>query len=188
VGDVALTGLGDKTVESPSIHGAPCAAADGMSKAVLIGGSDPSQEHRLRVLDGCRAISILLVLTAHMMPLGPRAWGVVDCTGMVAMSLFFTLSGFLITRSLLRDPSVPSFLIRRLTRILPLAWLASIVYLAIQQKEINYYLNTLLFTINSRYWYRTPLTSPFWSLCVEVHFYLGIALVVWLLEIRWLSL
>lgn len=43
------------------------------------------------------------------------------------MVLFFMLSGFLITSFLLRRPNVPEFLIRRLFRILPLAWL----YLAV---------------------------------------------------------
>ena len=133
---------------------------------------------RLAVLDGLRAISILLVLGCHMLPLGPHRWGLNYAAGLMGMSIFFTLSGLLITQALLRSPIVPSFLIRRLTRILPLAWLATLVYLALQRKGLDYYLHTLFFTINYEFRYITDLTSPFWSLCVEVHFYLGVALLV----------
>jgi peptidoglycan/LPS O-acetylase OafA/YrhL len=140
--------------------------------------AQPAHGTRLAVLDGLRAVSILLVLGCHMLPLGPHRWGLNYAAGLMGMSIFFTLSGFLITQAPLRSPAVSSFLVRRLTRILPLAWLATLVYLAIQGKEFNYYINTLLFIINYRFQYITELTSPFWSLCVELHFYLGVALLV----------
>jgi peptidoglycan/LPS O-acetylase OafA/YrhL len=96
----------------------------------------------------------------------------------MGMSLFFTLSGFLITTNLLRHPSVPAFLIRRFCRILPLAYLATIVYLAIQGSSLGHYVHHFLFLTNYRHQYTTPMTSVFWSLCVEVHFYVLAALLV----------
>lgn len=42
------------------------------------------------------------------------------------LALFFTLSGFLITRFLLTHDSIRDFIIRRFFRIVPLAWLALI--------------------------------------------------------------
>ena len=144
--------------------------------------------HRLGSLDGWRAVSILLVLACHMLPLGPKRWDLNNTAGLMGMALFFTLSGFLITSTLLRSPSIPPFLIRRLARIVPLAWLATVVYLAIERVGFDYYWNTLGFTINYEHQYITHLTAPFWSLCVEVHFYAGVALLVGLLGLRGLLL
>ncbi len=140
-------------------------------------GATVSHPHRLEVLDGVRAVSILLVLACHLFPVGPKSWLLNTCAGLMGMALFFTLSGFLITTTLLRHPSVPSFLIRRFARIVPLAWLATLIYLSVQQKSGTFFTNTLFYTINYQHPYLTPLTSPFWSLCVEVHFYLAAALV-----------
>ena len=130
---------------------------------------------RFAVLDSWRAVSILLVLACHMLPLGPSAWQLNAMAGPLGMSLFFTLSGFLITSNVLKDPSVSTFLVRRLARILPLAYLATLICLSIQNKPLDYYVSHWLFFMNYRTEYSTPLTSPFWSLCVEVHFYLLIA-------------
>ena len=54
--------------------------------------------------------------------------------GLAGMSLFFTLSGFPIESTLERNPTVASFLIRRLCRIAPLAVVGAVVYLAIQRE------------------------------------------------------
>lgn len=156
--------------------------------SVGLADREASHDQRLRVLDGWRGISILLVLACHMLPLGPKAWDLNECAGLMGMSIFFTLSGFLITSTLIRSPNVPTFLIRRFARIIPLAWLASLVYLAMQGMSADHYFNTLLFTVNYRFEYLTPLTSPFWSLCVEVHFYLTVALLVGMLGVRALLL
>jgi peptidoglycan/LPS O-acetylase OafA/YrhL len=59
-----------------------------------------SSTARLPVLDGLRAISILLVLAAHMLPLGPKVLRLNETAGPMGMSLFFALSGFLITSGL----------------------------------------------------------------------------------------
>ena len=133
---------------------------------------------RLEALDGLRATSILLVLGCHMLPLGFSSWKLNSLAGVSGMAIFFTLSGFLITQALLKSPAVVPFLVRRFARIIPLAWLATAVYLAVQGKGPAYYFNTLFFTINYNHRYVTPLTSPFWSLCVEMHFYLGVAAIV----------
>ena len=77
---------------------------------------------RLPVLDGLRAISILLVLAAHMLPLGPKVLRLNETAGPMGMSLFFALSGFLIVSGLRHNADVPEFLIKRLSKILPLAY------------------------------------------------------------------
>ena len=82
-----------------------------------------ARDEHLAVLDGWRGISILLVLATHLLPLGPKSWRLNEMTGPMGMALFFTLSGFLITRFLQRDAGLIDFLSRRIFRIVPLAWL-----------------------------------------------------------------
>src|SRR6185437_16125674 len=79
--------------------------------------------NRLSALDGLRACSILLVLGCHLLALGPKLLRLNETAGAMGMSLFFALSGFLITRNLLEGQRPIDFFIRRLTRILPLAYL-----------------------------------------------------------------
>jgi len=67
----------------------------------------------LAVLDGWRGASILLVLAAHLLPLGSKDWALNHAAGVLGMALFFTLSGFLITTFLLEGQSLPEFLARR---------------------------------------------------------------------------
>jgi peptidoglycan/LPS O-acetylase OafA/YrhL len=131
----------------------------------------------LKVLDGWRGISILAVLACHFLPLGPKSWGLNDAAGYFGMAIFFCLSGFLITNFLLKDPGVWNFLIRRFCRILPLAWLAMPIGLAMAHAPVPYYLHNLLFIANYPPFYLTPVTGHLWSLCVEMQFYVTIALV-----------
>ena len=78
-------------------------------------------------LDGFRGLSILAVLAAHMLPLGPEVWRGNSTAGYMGMSVFFALSGFLISRFLWNSQDVGKFFVRRCARILPLVLLVSIV-------------------------------------------------------------
>ena len=78
-----------------------------------------SSAHRLPILDGLRAISILLVLAAHIVPIGPSVLGLNYAVGAMGMSLFFVLSGFLITSTLIHNPGV---LVKSLAGIIPLVY------------------------------------------------------------------
>ena len=149
------------------------------------GTADPSH---VRALDGWRGISILCVLAAHLLPLGPKAWYLNEMVAPVGMALFFTLSGFLITRYLLERDSVLDFLIRRFFRIVPLAWVAMVIVLAMAAAPGSAYLPHFLFYANLPPQSLTEVGSHLWSLCVEVQFYAGIALVVSLLGRRGLYL
>ncbi len=134
--------------------------------------------NRLRVLDGWRGISIALVLAGHLLPLGPKAWQMNYAVAGMGMAIFFQLSGFLITSVLLRDDSPRRFLIHRFMRIVPLAWLATVVTLAAERSGLHTWLAHLFFYAN---WAPMPLTvatQHFWSLCVEVQFYAFVAILV----------
>lgn len=130
---------------------------------------------RLPVLDGWRAVSLLCVLAAHLLPIGPK-WLQGNATlGVAGMACFFVLSGFLITRTLLVRPSAPEFLIRRVSRIVPLAWLAITIAFPWFSATREQYVANVLFVANL--W---PATLPgpgghLWSVCVEFQFYVGIA-------------
>ena len=146
------------------------------------------------VLDGWRGLSILFVLATHLLPLGPKFLRLNETAGPIGMSLFFTLSGFLIANFLIHRPNVSDFIIRRFFRIIPLAWLYLVIALPILGAGIESYLPHFLFYGNwPLYEGATHLsfvagTSHFWSLCVEMQFYVGIALLVLLLKDRALLL
>jgi peptidoglycan/LPS O-acetylase OafA/YrhL len=82
-------------------------------------------------LDGLRALSVLLVVTAHMYSVGPT-WGFL--AGYRGVTIFFVLSGYLITTLALREEktrgavSLAAFYVRRSCRILPLYYVTLAAY------------------------------------------------------------
>lgn len=148
----------------------------------------PKAVGRLQVLDGWRAMSILAVLAAHLLPLGPHAWHLNAAAGELGMAIFFTLSGFLITSFLLHHANVVDFLIRRFCRIVPLSWLALPFGLWMAHATVEQYVANFLFYANLPPFWLTDVTAHFWSLCVEMQFYTGVALMYALLGRRALLL
>ena len=133
---------------------------------------------RFEALDGWRGISILFVLAGHLLPLGPSALQLNATVATSGMALFFILSGFLITNQLLKDQTISVFFVRRLSRIVPLAWLVLILSLVLTDASKHQWFSNLLFYSN---WPPISLfsgISHFWSLCLEMQFYFGIALLV----------
>lgn len=129
-------------------------------------------------LDGARALSILLVILAHTAPLGPNRFGLNGMAALMGMSLFFCLSGYLIVSMIHRNPDVPSFLIRRILRIVPSVALYMLILVILFGIGWQMVVANLLFVSN--YWHvglskLSAPTSHLWSLCVEMHFYLAIA-------------
>ena len=135
---------------------------------------------RLRVLDGWRGISILAVLAGHLLPIGPKILQLNATTATLGMVVFFSLSGFLITRFLLENDDVRVFLVRRFCRILPLAWLFMVIALVFFTWQPSVLIPQLLFYANWPPMFLTPVTGHLWSLCVEMQFYVCIAFMVFL--------
>jgi peptidoglycan/LPS O-acetylase OafA/YrhL len=133
---------------------------------------------RLPVLDGWRGISILCVLAGHMLPLGPKFLQLNLAIATTGMSLFFILSGFLIVSMLVHNDNVACFLVRRVCRIVPLAWSFLIVVLLFDGASWEAWRANLLFYANLPPFYLNYVNGHFWSLCVEMQFYLAIALAV----------
>ena len=141
---------------------------------------------RLSVLDGWRGVSILFVLLCHLAPLG----GIGNTSiGILGMVIFFVLSGYLITSFLLKKTATLSeFAIRRFFRVVPLAWLYFVVVFAFQTEPVESWLAHFLFYANLPPPQIRLATDHMWSLCVEVQFYVGIALLFGLMRRRGLLL
>jgi peptidoglycan/LPS O-acetylase OafA/YrhL len=133
---------------------------------------------KLPSLDGLRALSILFVLAGHLLPIGPKSWRLNETVAALGMTAFFSLSGFLIATQLLRDDNVEKFLIRRASRILPLAFAYAFFVYTILQLEPAKLFFTDLFLVNYFHQYLDGDNGHLWSLCIEVHFYIAIAISV----------
>jgi len=145
------------------------------------------------VLDGVRAASILLVLAGHMLPLGPIPLGAYSfdtnhAAAVSGMSLFFILSGFLITSFLLARQDIVEFLIKRVTRIVPAVYVYLIFCYVIVSFDPKTFAVAASFLLNYFNAYTDPFNGYLWSLCVEMHFYIIAALMVFALGRRGLYL
>lgn len=135
----------------------------------------------IQEFDGVRAISILLVLGAHLLPLGPGVLALNEAAALLGMSLFFGLSGFLITTFLYRSPDrIGAFFLRRCARILPLLWLYALIVAVVIHGRWDSFFAVTFFTLNYSDPQLLPGLSHLWSICVEFHFYLFIGLTVWI--------
>ena len=148
----------------------------------------PSHLQKLPALDGWRAVSIALVLVSHNIPLGGGSLELNGLAGIIGMAIFFTLSGFLITSTLYYSPSVRNFFIRRLCRIVPLAWLFIAITLTYLHADLRVWAAHLFFYGNLPPFLLTELTDHLWSLCIEVQFYVFIGVLFLLLRRRALQL
>ncbi len=139
---------------------------------------------RIPSLDGFRAISILLILFCHsrLSPGFPQNYVSIAKQGAVGATIFFVISGFLITNLLLVEETlnnsinIKAFYIRRIFRIIPVYVLyVTFILLWRNIEPIGLAHNNLLhiftFTVNfdpNKSWFLGHL----WSLSVEEQFYL----------------
>jgi Acyltransferase family len=87
--------------------------------------------HHIPVLDGWRGIAIALVLFDHVQYALFNGYAHPWLqTGQHGVTIFFVLSGFLITTKLLEGPiDLKRFYIRRFFRLIPVAWIFLVVLL-----------------------------------------------------------
>lgn len=141
-------------------------------------------------LDGLRAVSILLVLIAHVRGTRNFPWGSPETPlGTFGVRIFFVISGFLITSILLRELqqsgsiSLPRFYFRRTLRLFPASYflivvvgvLASWGIVQLAPWDLAFAATYTMNFYTNRGWSLGHL----WSLAVEEQFYL-----LWPLTLR----
>jgi peptidoglycan/LPS O-acetylase OafA/YrhL len=161
----------------------------------LVGGArEPAEGDRIGSLDGLRAIAILLVLLYHLTPNHDSNQGLKSVVFKIAdigwsgVDLFFVLSGYLVTGILFayrqHGRSVQSFFVRRSLRIMPAYYLTLLlVFLAVplflglyeiprlnDQLPLWLYFSNYIESRSQRVgeWFNL---DHFWSLAVEMQFY-----------------
>jgi peptidoglycan/LPS O-acetylase OafA/YrhL len=150
-------------------------------------------------LDALRGAAVLGVVLLHGLKLCPppslalshgvERVGAAVTAGWLGVTLFFVLSGFLITGILLdtrtRENYWRSFYVRRVLRILPMYLVAIVFVTLLFGLKWQYVVLCLIFAANlarNMYTY-----GPFWSLAVEEQFYLFWPLLVKRLRMRTLA-
>ena len=156
---------------------------------------DRSRLVHLPALDGLRGAAVVVVVLFH----GNWSW---VRGGFLGVSLFFTLSGFLITSLLITEYdgtaslSLGSFWARRFRRLLPAAWLTIAVTVvlasalsAFGSQDRGDAIASLLNVANWRFLatgssYNDLFSTPspfrhFWSLAIEEQAYVALPVLVW---------
>jgi peptidoglycan/LPS O-acetylase OafA/YrhL len=156
----------------------------------------------LNELDGIRAIAALMVMFSHFTPYWPQETpgsfiNHIAVIGQSGVSLFFALSGFLITRILIATKTdehyFKNFYLRRTLRIFPLYYGFLVFYYWVYPFLIHQPLTP--FSAQVPYWlYFQDFTltffremsgpSGFWSLAIEEHFYLLWPAIIYFIPIR----
>ena len=143
-----------------------------------------ANKKRIPSLDGLRAISIFCVILAHVSaqfatPLQTHVLrSLSGMLGYFGVTVFFVISGFLITTLLLRERdytgtlSLPKFYGRRALRILPASLAYIFVVLLLGQPTLAQSLYALSFTTTYFFDAAYPSLQHLWSLSVEEQFYL----------------
>ena len=150
----------------------------------------PIRSAYLKPLDGVRAIAALMIMFFHFfviiaMP-GPFHWlPQYAMFGRTGVTLFFVLSGFLISRILLATKTSTRFFInfysRRALRIFPLYYLFLLItyfllpplmHIPSTPAREQVYFWVYLQNIAETFKWPTDGPAHFWSLAIEEHFYL----------------
>lgn len=149
-------------------------------------------------LDGLRAIAVCGVLWSHW---APPYWQLGVPWGRLGVSLFFVLSGFLITEILLRNRPDSStapgtagrvaaaFFARRFLRIFPLYYAVLVLLILIDFRESRDAWPWFAAYLSNLYFFERGFGSSFshlWSLAVEEQFYLAWPWVILFLPRRFL--
>jgi peptidoglycan/LPS O-acetylase OafA/YrhL len=158
-------------------------------------------------LDGVRAIAALMVMIFHFfqnIKLDSALLKEIikfSTFGQTGVTLFFVLSGFLITRILLSNKLnknyFKNFYLKRALRIFPLYYLYLVIYFILfpllsdsnfislnEQLYFYFYLQNIPFSFNN------IINGPihFWSLAVEEHFYIFWPILIYFLNRKWINI
>jgi peptidoglycan/LPS O-acetylase OafA/YrhL len=168
--------------------------------------NDPIQTWEIRastgkhfdVLDGIRGVAILMVVSFHAFYTNPQAGFLVHAVGRIlsggwmGVQVFFVLSGFLISYPFFRQKAkddrfwhLDGYARRRIGKIIPPYYLSIVVF------AIYYYIRFAdpaylrsawgyLLVFSNPYQTAVLFNSSYWSLLVEIHFYIALPLLFFL--------
>ncbi len=128
--------------------------------------------------DLVRFISAVMVGVFHLTWLDPRDAGTA-WFGWIGVQVFFVISGFVIARSA-ENARPMKFVQSRFLRLYPAAWICAVITLALLIAHEGFHLGLGLRFITSVLLYPTGpfLASAYWTLPIEITFYLLIFLVL----------
>lgn len=165
---------------------------------------------RIAYVDGLRCVAIVAVIFYHYLyrwaipahdeslyPYG-NAYACLGHYGSFGVQLFFTVSGFVITMTLYRCSSAREFAVRRFARLWPALLLCSIITALAVRIIPNHTFRVSLFSFFPSLTFTAPrnwrlllpmkdldwVDDAYWSLVVEVRFYVLIALAFFLSQKR----
>ena len=140
---------------------------------------------RLQELDALRGIAALLVVLFHY-SMGRPAKFLGFELGISGVDLFFIISGFVIYMSINKRGNLKGFLIRRFFRLYPVYWLvvsfttvlALFNFAQIELEPITFTRYVSNLTMFQSYLGETDIDGPYWTMIVEVLFYLLITTLI----------
>lgn len=144
---------------------------------------------KFAAIDGLRGLAIIMVtlyhIWGHMRTPDVMLWGLdltpLFCNGHMGVPLFFTLSGFCLFYPMVKKGAPTSwreFFLRRAWRILPGYWLSLVVFFipfavwAGTKETLWQLLSHATFTETFFEPHRLAVNAVWWSLAVEIHYYL----------------
>ena len=154
-------------------------------------------DRRFNELDFLRGLACLAVVLFHYVSRGPRgdaagSWlpGVsmpaldsITRYGYLGVHLFFAISGFVIIMS--TERATPrSFAVSRISRLYPAFWVAApvaaLAALFFHDTRWQASVSTVLLNLTMvPHWFNAPLVdAAYWSLAVEIHFYIAVWLIL----------
>ena len=151
-------------------------------------------------LDSIRTASIVMVIFFHHYTGGDFLLNWLKTSGWIGVDIFFVLSGFVITSSLLKEHNIKRFWFNRAVRLLPgyllfLGVYFGVIYFRLQEIPVtkirlqsNWWHHLSYFSNYSNAYFGKihEIMSHFWSLSVEGHFYLfWPVLLPWVLRFKW---
>ncbi len=152
-----------------------------------------SHHPRIRILDGLRLVAALLVVSWHYVAFGhgasltpyaqvPALYPVA-AYGWLGVELFFLISGFVICMSSIGH-TLGEFVTSRITRLYPAYWFAIVLTTAVLllwpgQSALPWSDVAVNFTMFQSGYDLPSVDAVYWTLWIELHFYVLFAIVVW---------
>lgn len=158
----------------------------------------PAPEHRIRYVDGLRALAVLLVVAHHVMlhspalhtPIAFAGWQHLMLEGSHGVDLFFVLSGFCLSYPVLQRLhsehaarfAVTRYFAKRIVRIVPPYYAAVVLMLLVPAARAGVGATDVIKQLLFLDWHTAFLNGSFWTLCVEFRWYFlfPIALALWI--------